>query len=50
MSILKINRNEDKSYNLTYCEMPDDDTEDLDNADINSYNEITLKPGQIIML
>lgn len=47
MYILKIAKNEDRSYLFTFCEMPDNMPGD---EEIQSYNEIILKPGQVRMI
>ena len=43
MYILKIEKNEDRTYLFSYCEMADDGG--ASDEDIQSYNEILLKPG-----
>ena len=47
VTIMKIERNEDRSYNFTYCEMSEDDAQNdgQEEADVKSFNEITLRPG-----
>ena len=45
MQIMKVTKNEDLTYNFTYCEMAEDKDEE-----IQSYNDITLKPGQVRMI
>ncbi len=47
MSILKISKQEDRSYVFNYCEMADSENED---EEVQSYNEMTLKPGQVRMI
>ena len=49
VSILKIAKQQDRSYVFTYCEMPDDDGNG-GSEEIQSYNELSLKPGQVRML
>lgn len=57
VNILKIAKNADRTFTFTYCEMADGEEEDLaegggndDENEIQSYNEITLKPGQVKMV
>lgn len=47
MNILKITKREDRSFSFNYCEMADD-KESVD--DMESYNDITLRPGQVKMV
>ena len=42
-NILKICKNEDRTFSFSYCEAADDDN-------IQSFNEILLKPGQVRMV
>ena len=45
MSIMKTTKHADRTYTFSYCEMVD--SENDEEGDIQSYNEITLKPGQV---
>lgn len=45
-SIVKVTKLADRSYNFTYCELSESEA----SGDIQCYNEITLKPGQVRML
>ena len=49
VTILKVAKQPDRSYLFSYCEMTDDERPDSD-EEIQSYNEITLKPGQVLMI
>ena len=46
MSILKVTKNEDRTFSFSYCEMGENDESEA----IQSYNEISLKPGQVRMV
>ena len=50
MNILKVTKNEDRTYTFTFCEMADGDQFDDETESIQSYNEILLKPGQVRMV
>jgi len=47
MNILKITKGEGRMFTFSYCEMADNNNGD---EDIQSYNEVTLKPGQVRMV
>jgi len=49
VNILKVSKHEDRTYTLSYCEMVEEGGAEGD-EDIQSYNEITLKPGQLKMI
>ena len=46
VTIMKMSKQEDRSYVFSYCEMVETEGED----DVTSFNEITLKPGQVKMI
>ena len=47
MNIMKVSKTEGRNFLFSYCEMADGGDGD---ENIQSYNEITLKPGQVKMI
>jgi len=47
VTILKVNKQQDRTFSFSYCEMAENSGED---EDVKSFNEITLKPGQVRMI
>ena len=47
MNIMKVTKTDGRNFTFSYCEMADGGDGD---EDIQSYNEISLKPGQVKMI
>ena len=50
VTIMKLSKQEDRSYMFSYCEMTDNAPGAEDDEAIANFNEITLKPGQVRMI